>query len=75
MTGAGRRYVELATELKKLVGDDPRYGEVVGAMDRIWSQLGETERDEINGLLICLDEVDRTGKGYPPADWSADDDD
>ena len=68
MTAEGRRYVELTAELKVLDDRDPRYAEVADAMDRIWWKLGELERQEIEGCLIALDEVERTGKGYPPAE-------
>lgn len=68
MTDEGKRYVELAAELEKLDGASQRYDEVAGEMDRIWWELSEPERDEINGLLIALDEVARNGKGYPPAE-------
>jgi hypothetical protein len=74
LTDARRRYVECAGELKKLSGNTPRYAEIVGEMDRIWSQLGESEHDEITGLLIAIDEVERTGNGYPPAECFADED-
>src|SRR5680860_294592 len=68
MSAEGRCYVEFASELKALAATDPRYGEVVGEMDRIWWSLGEPEREEIEGLLIAIDEVERSGKGYPPAE-------
>ena len=68
MTDEGRRYVELAAELKVLRANDARYGEVSGEMERIWGQLSEPEREEVDGLLIAIDEVERTGKGYPPAE-------
>ena len=72
MTDEGRRYVGLAAVLKDLDSDEPRYFEVVDEMDQIWRRLAELERDEINGLLIAIDEVERTGKGYPPANPAAD---
>jgi hypothetical protein len=68
MTAEGRRYVELAADLKNLASANPRYGEVVGEMDRIWKHLVEPEREEIEGLLIAIDEVERTGKGFPPSE-------
>jgi hypothetical protein len=63
-----RRYVELGEEMKTLNYKAPRYLEVLGEMDRIWAGLSELEREEIEGLLIAIDEVERTGKGYPPAE-------
>ena len=68
MTDDGKRYVELAAELKVLRASDARYGEVSGEMDRIWWRLSEPEQEEVEGLLIAIDEVERTGKGYPPAE-------
>jgi hypothetical protein len=73
MTDEGKRYVDLADELKALSAGAPRYAVVAGEMDRIWRCLSELEREEIDGLLIAIDEVERTGKGYPPANSSADD--
>lgn len=75
MTNEGKRYVGLGVVLKDLDVDEQRYDEVVGEMDQIWGRLGELERDEINGLLFAIDEVERTGKGYPLANLDADDDD
>jgi hypothetical protein len=72
MTDEGKRYVGLAAVLKDLEADEPRYYEVVDEMDQIWRRLSEPERDEINGLLIAIDEVERTGEGYPPANPAAD---
>ena len=72
MTAEGTRYVELAAELKKIAGNVPRYTEIAGEMDRIWGNLTDLEREEIDGLLISIDEVERTGKGYPPADFFTD---
>lgn len=68
MTDDGRRYVGLGAELEVLDADSPRYDEVTDEMDRIWGQIGEMERLEIEGLLFALDEVKRTGKGYPPSE-------
>lgn len=72
MTDEGRRYVELAEVLKDLDADDPRYDEGVDEADQIWRRLGAAEREQINGLLFALDEVARTGKGYPLANSAAD---
>lgn len=73
MTDEGKRYVDLAAELKALSAGATRYAEVAGEMDRIWWRLSEPECEEVNGLLIAIDEVERTGKGYPPANPAADD--
>ena len=70
MTDEGKRYVKLSEDLKVLEGSDPRYGEVSAEMDRIWWRLSELEREEIEGLLIAIDVVERTGKGYPPSETS-----
>lgn len=67
MTDEGNRYVGLAALLNDLDADEPRYHAVAGEMDQIWRSLTEPEREEINGLLIAIDEVERTGNGYPPA--------
>lgn len=72
MTTEGKRYVGFAALLNDLDADDPRYHVIVGEMEQIWRSLTEPEREEINGLLIVIDEVKRTGKGYPPADCAAD---
>lgn len=72
MTAEGRRYVELAAELKALDASASRYDEVADEMDRIWWRLSEPEREEIDGILIAIDEVDRTGKGHPPAETESD---
>jgi hypothetical protein len=68
VTGEDNLYVEFVAELKLLDASAPRYVEITAEMDRIWWQLSEPEREEIEGLLIAIDEVERTGKGYPPAE-------
>ena len=65
MTDEGRHYVEFAAALKALAATDPRYSEVIAEMDHIWWRLGEPEREEIEGLLIAIDEVERTGRAIP----------
>lgn len=67
MTDEGRRYVELAAELKLLDANASRYDEVSAEMDRLWWQLGDSEQEEIEGFLIAADEVECIGNGYPPA--------
>jgi len=67
VTSAGKRYVDLAELLRTLRDDDPQRAEIDADMEQIWRRLDPMERDEIHGLFIALDEVDRTGMGYPRA--------
>lgn len=73
MTEQATRYLAIADELKSVDATSPRYGDLIAEADRIWWMLSESEHEQIEGLLFAIDEVDRTGKGYPPAEIVGDD--